>query len=64
MSLKCKDKGKLVTGDLKSDPREKALEERMLCLEDPAEEGLRQHTGDWVVAKQRRAVGMESQGGK
>lgn len=53
MSLKCKDKGKLMTGDLKSDPREKGLKGRKLCLEDPGGEGLWQHTGDWVVAKQR-----------
>ena len=51
-------------GDLKSDPSEKGLKERTLSLEDPGEEGLWQHTGDWVVAKQRWVVGMESQGGK
>ena len=53
MSLKCKDKGKLMIGDWKSDPSEKGLKERTLSLEDPGEEGLWQHTGDWVVAKQR-----------
>ena len=40
MSLKCKGKGKLMTGDLKSDPRERGLKGRKLYLEDLGEERL------------------------
>ena len=53
MSLICKGNGKMMTEDLKSDPRERGLKGRKLYLEDPGEEGPRQHIGDWVVAKPR-----------
>lgn len=38
MSLKPKDKGKLMSGDLKSDPRERVLKGRELYLEGPDKE--------------------------
>lgn len=39
MSLKCKEKRKLMSGDLKSDPKERGLKGSELYLEGPEEEG-------------------------